>query len=323
MATTGYLASSVHESAAKPGRSGGALLERIGKTPLLRLERVGSEFPNVEFCAKAEWFNPGGSVKDRPALGMIQAGLASGALRTGKTIIDATSGNTGIAYAMIGAAMGYPVKLCLPDSASPERKRILVAFGAELVFTPGDEGTDGAIRRVHEIVKADPEKYFYPDQYSNPANWQAHYRTTANEIWQQTGGRITHFVAGLGTSGTFVGTTRRLKELNPAIRCVSLQPDASFHGLEGWKHMPTAIVPEIYDATLADSNLTVKTEDAYRLVKRAAREEGLLLSPSAAAAVDGCFQVAASLKPAEHAVFVTIFPDSGTKYLSERFWNEV
>src|ERR1700730_3635992 len=265
-----------------PGHS---VLERIGNTPLLRLEKIGREFPNVEFLAKAEWFNPGGSVKDRPALSMIQAGLASGALRPGKTIIDATSGNTGIAYAMIGAALGYPVKLCLPDSASHERKRIVGALDAELVITSGDEGTDGAIRRVHEIVAANPEEYFYPDQYSNPANWQAHYRTTANEIWEQTGGSITHLVAALGTSGTFVGTARRLKELNPSIRCISLQPDAAFHGLEGWKHMRTAIVPEIYDATLADSNLTVKTEDAYRLVKRAAREEGLLLSPSSAAAL--------------------------------------
>src|SRR6266568_3998535 len=323
MATTGHITASGRESTAQQGRAGESLLDRIGNTPLLRLERVGQEYPNVEFCAKAEWFNPGGSVKDRPALNMIQAGLASGALRPGKTVIDATSGNTGIAYAMVGAAIGYPVKLCLPDSASPERKHILTAFGAELVITPGDEGTDGAIRNVHEIVAADPATYFYPDQYSNPANWQAHYRTTANEIWEQTSGRVTHFVAALGTSGTFVGTTRRLKELNPEIRCVSLQPDASFHGLEGWKHMPTAIVPEIYDATLADADHTVKTEDAYRLVKRAAREEGLLLSPSAAAALDGCFQVAASLKPEQRAVFVTIFPDSGTKYLSERFWNEV
>src|SRR6267143_2905058 len=322
MATTRHLASSVHESAAKPGRSGEALLERIGKTPLLRLEHVGSEFPNVEFCAKAEWFNPGGSVKDRPALGMIQAGLASGALRPGKTIIDATSGNTGIAYAMIGAAMGYPVKLCLPDSASHERKRILSALGAELVITPGDEGTDGAIRKGHEIVAGNPEKYFYPDQYSNPANWQAHYRTTANEIWQQTSGRITHFVAGLGTSGTFVGTTRRLKELNPGIRCVSLQPDASFHGLEGWKHMPTAIRPAIYDDTLADENLAVSTEEAYRLVKRLAREEGLLVSPSAAAALLGCFQVAAGLSKNARAVIVTVFADSASKYLNERFWDE-
>ena len=322
MATTGHLASSVHESAARPGRAGEALLERIGKTPLLRLERVGSEFPNVEFCAKAEWFNPGGSVKDRPALGMIQAGLASGALRAGKTIIDATSGNTGIAYAMIGAALGYPVKLCLPDSASHERKRILGAFGAELVITAGDEGTDGAIQKVHEIVTADPEKYFYPDQYSNPANWQAHYRTTANEIWEQTRGRITHFVAGLGTSGTFVGTTRRLKELNPAICCVSLQPDASFHGLEGWKHMETAIRPAIYDDKLADETLEVSTEEAYRLVKRLAREEGLLVSPSAAAALLGCFAIANCLPKKRNAVIVTVFADSAAKYLNERFWEE-
>ena len=298
------------------------MLERIGKTPLLRLERVGSEFPNVEFCAKAEWFNPGGSVKDRPALGMIQAGLASGALRAGKTIIDATSGNTGIAYAMIGAALGYPVKLCLPDSASYERKRMLGAFGAELVITAGDEGTDGAIQKVHEIVTADPEKYFYPDQYSNPANWQAHYRTTANEIWEQTRGRITHFVAGLGTSGTFVGTTRRLKELNPAICCVSLQPDASFHGLEGWKHMETAIRPAIYDDKLADETLEVSTEEAYRLVKRLAREEGLLVSPSAAAALLGCFAIAKCLPKKRNAVIVTVFADSAAKYLNERFWEE-
>ena len=322
MATTGHPASSERESAAQPGRAGEALLERIGNTPLLRLERVGREFPNAEFCAKAEWFNPGGSVKDRPALSMIQAGLASGALRTGKTIIDATSGNTGIAYAMIGAAMGYPVKLCLPDSASHERKRILGAFGAELVITAGDEGTDGAIRKVHEIVKADPEKYFYPDQYSNPANWQAHYHTTANEIWQQTGGRLTHFVTGLGTSGTFVGTTRRLKELNPAIRCVSLQPDAAFHGLEGWKHMETAIRPAIYDDKLADENLEVSTEEAYRLVKRIAREEGLLVSPSAAAALLGCFAIAACLPKKRNAVIVTVFADSAAKYLNERFWDE-
>src|SRR5258707_14733020 len=304
------------------GAIGQSVLERIGNTPLLRLARVGREFPNAEFAAKAEWFNPGGSVKDRPALSMIQAGLASGALRPGKTIIDATSGNTGIAYAMIGAAMGYPVTLCLPDSASHERKRILSALGAELVITPGDEGTDGAIRKVHEIVAGNPEKYFYADQYSNPANWQAHYRTTANEIWQQTSGRITPFIAGLGTSGTFVGTTRRLKELNPAIRCVSLQPDASFHGLEGWKHMPTAIRPAIYDDTLADENLEVSTEEAYRLVKRLAREEGLLVSPSAAAALLGCFQRANPIPTTQRAVIVTVFADSGTKYLSERFWDE-
>jgi cysteine synthase B len=306
----------------KQGARGLSLLELIGNTPLLRLERVGSEFPNVEFYAKAEWCNPGGSVKDRPALSMIQAGLASGALRPGKTIIDATSGNTGIAYGVIAAALGYPVKLCLPDSASQERKRILAALGAELVITPGDEGTDGAIRRVHEIVAAEPEKYFYPDQYSNPANWQAHYRTTANEIWEQAGGKITHFVAALGTSGTFVGTTRRLRELNPSIRCISLQPDGAFHGLEGWKHMETALRPAIYDDTLADENLEVSTEGAYRMVKRIAREEGLLVSPSAAAALLGCFQVAKGVAPNQHAVIVTVFADSASKYLSERFWDE-
>jgi cysteine synthase B len=301
---------------------GQTVLELIGNTPLLRLARIGSEFPNVEFYAKAEWCNPGGSVKDRPALGMIQAGLASGALRRGKIIIDATSGNTGIAYAMIGAALGFAVKLCLPDSASHERKRILRALGAELVITSGDEGTDGAIRRVHEIVASDPERYFYPDQYSNPANWQAHYRTTAKEIWEQSGGSITHFVAALGTSGTFVGTSRRLKELNPSIRCISLQPDAAFHGLEGWKHMQTALRPAIYDDALADENLEVATEDAYRLVKRIAREEGLMVSPSAAAALLGCFQVAKGVAPNERAVIVTVFADSASKYLSERFWDE-
>ncbi len=298
------------------------MLERIGNTPLLRLERVAREFPNIEFLAKAEWFNPGGSVKDRPALSMIQAGLAGGALKPGKTIIDATSGNTGISYAMVGAALGYPVTLCLPDSASHERKRILAAFGAEMIITPGDEGTDGAIRRVQEIVKTEPDKYFYPDQYSNPANWQAHYRGTANEIWAQTSGRVTHFVAGLGTSGTFVGTARRLRELNPAIHCISLQPDAAFHGLEGWKHMETAIRPAIYDDTLADKDLAVSTEDAYRLVKRIARDEGLLVSPSAAAALSGCFAVAKKIPRERHAVMVTIFADSGAKYLSERFWDE-
>jgi cysteine synthase B len=223
---------------------------------------------------------------------------------------------------MIAAALGYPVKLCLPDSASHERKRILIALGAELVSTPGDEGTDGAIRRVHEIVGADPEKYFYPDQYSNPANWQAHYRTTAKEIWEQTGGRITHFVAALGTSGTFVGTSRRLKELKPSVRCISLQPDAAFHGLEGWKHMGAAIRPAIYDDEIADEDLEIGTEDAYRMVKRIAREEGLMVSPSAAAAVVGCLRIAQGLASDEHAVIVTVFADSASKYLTERFWDE-
>ena len=316
------MASTTGKTQFSSARAGESILARIGNTPLLRLASIGPEFQNVEICGKAEWFNPGGSVKDRPALAIIDAGIKSGALVPSKTIIDATSGNTGIAYAMIGAALGYPVTLCLPDSASHERKRMLIAYGAELVMTPGDEATDGAIRRVHEMVAADPEKYFYPDQYGNPANWQSHYYGTANEIWEQTAGRVTHFVAGLGTSGTFVGVTRRLKELNPGVRCISLQPDAAFHGLEGWKHMVTALVPPIYDETLADENIEVGTEAAYRVVKIAAREEGLLLSPSAAAALLGCLHVAKSIPADQHALIVTVFADSAAKYLSERFWNE-
>ena len=307
---------------ATSGQIGQRLVERIGNTPLIRLSRLGTEFPNVQICAKAEWFNPGGSVKDRAAYSMIRDGERTGKLRPGKVILDATSGNTGIAYAMIGAALGYRVKLCLPSSASPERKHILAAYGVEIVYTPGDEGTDGAIRRVKEIYDADSEKYFYPDQYGNPANTAAHYTTTAPEIWEQTGGRITHFVAGLGTSGTFVGTTRRLKELNPRIRCVSMQPDSGFHGLEGLKHMPTNIVPAIYDPNLADENLEVQTEAGQRMAKRLAREEGILVGVSAGAALWACLQVAKRVPRNEHAVIVTIFPDSGEKYLSERFWSE-
>lgn len=301
---------------------GQSLLERVGNTPLLRLPRVGREFPDVEFYAKAEWLNPGGSVKDRAALNMIREGERSGALVRGKTILDSTSGNTGIAYALIAAAKGYAVKLCLPASASAERKRILKAYAADLVITPADEGSDGAIRRAREIYAAKPGEYFYPDQYSNPANWRAHYETTGREIWAQTAGRITHFLAGLGTSGTFTGVVRRLKELNPAVRCISVQPDSAFHGLEGLKHMPTAIVPGIYDPRLADEDLGVRTEDAYKMVKRLAREEGLLVGPSAGAALVGCFQVARALPLAQRAVIVTVFPDSGDKYLSERFWEE-
>jgi S-sulfo-L-cysteine synthase (O-acetyl-L-serine-dependent) len=298
------------------------LLDCIGNTPLLRLSRVGREFPLVEFHAKAEWFNPGGSVKDRAALRMILEGERRGELRPGKTILDSTSGNTGIAYAMIGAALGYRVKLCLPASATEERKKILRAYGAELVITPGEEGSDGAIRRVREIFAAEPAKYFYPDQYSNPANVEAHMLTTAPEIWEQTAGRLTHFVAGLGTSGTFVGTARGLKRLNPAIRAISLQPDSSFHGLEGMKHMATAIVPAIYDASIADEDLGVRTEDAYAMVKRLAREEGLLVGISSGAAICGCFEVARQLPFGQRAMIVTVFPDSGDKYLSERFWDE-
>src|SRR5580698_2295290 len=303
-------------------RIGQSILERIGNTPLIRLERIGADFPNARFYAKAEWFNPGGSVKDRAAYSMIREGERTGALKPGKIILDATSGNTGIAYAMIGAALGYRVKLCLPSSASPERKKILSAYGVEIVSTPGDEGTDGAIRRVREIYEADREKYFYPDQYGNPANPAAHYSGTAPEIWEQTQGRITHFVAGLGTSGTFVGTTRRLKELNPRIRCISFQPDSGFHGLEGLKHMATAIVPPIYDPSLADENMEVLTEDAQRLAKQLAREEGLLVGVSAGGALSACLEIARRLKHDERAVIVTVFPDSGEKYLSERFWSE-
>jgi S-sulfo-L-cysteine synthase (O-acetyl-L-serine-dependent) len=312
-------------STEKPGATapvGQHLLERIGNTPLIRLSRLGAEFPNVEICAKAEWFNPGGSVKDRAAYSMIREGERSGKLRPGKVILDATSGNTGIAYAMIGAALGYRVKLCLPTSASPERKQSLAAYGVDIVYTPGDEGTDGAIRRVRQIYQADPDTYFYPDQYGNPANPAAHYTTTAPEIWQQTDGRITHFVAGLGTSGTFVGTSRRLKELNPRIRCISMQPDSGFHGLEGLKHMPTAIVPPIYDANLADENMEVRTEPAQQIAKRLAREEGILVGVSAGAALWACLDVARRIPRDEQSLIVTVFPDSGEKYLSERFWSE-
>jgi len=303
-------------------REGGSILEQVGHTPLLRLEHVTAKLSNVEVYAKAEWFNPGGSVKDRPALNMIVQGERIGALRPGKTILDATSGNTGIAYAMIAAAKGYPVRLCLPANASVERKRILKAYGAELEITPAEEGSDGAIRRAREIYQADADRYFYPDQYGNPANWQAHYQTTGLEIWEQTRGRVTHFVAGLGTSGTFVGVARRLKELSPQIRAISLQPDSAFHGLEGWKHMATAIVPAIYDSSVADEDRAVRTEDAYAMVKRLAREEGLLVSPSSAAALVGALQVAQSVPRGERAVIVTVFPDAGEKYLSERFWDQ-
>lgn len=306
--------SAVDEAAPLP-----SLLARVGNTPLLRLDKVTREFPAIEFYAKAEWFNPGGSVKDRAALNMILEGERSGQLTQDKIILDATSGNTGIAYAMIAAARGYRVKLCVPASASIERKRILRAFGAELVLTDPGEGSDGAIRKVRELYASDPERYFYADQYNNPANWRAHFQTTANEIWEQTGGRITHFVAGLGTSGTFVGTSRRLRELNPAIRLISFQPDSGFHGLEGLKHMPTAIVPGIYDPALAEENLWIPTEEAYRMVRRLAREEGLLVGVSSGAGLAGCLRLAPKI---QRGVVVTVFPDAADKYLSQKFWEE-
>jgi len=298
-------------------------LERIGNTPLLRLERIAADFPGIQILAKAEWHNPGGSVKDRAALAIVQKAEREGLLASGKSLLDATSGNTGIAYAMLGAARGFPVTLCVPANVSEERKRILRAYGANVIWTDAAEGSDGAIRRAQTLAEAEPDKYIYVDQYSNLANWRAHYEGTANEIWRQTEGGVTHFIATLGTSGTFVGTTRRLKELNPKIQCISLQPDSPFHGLEGLKHMATAIVPTIYDSKLADRDLGISTEAAYALVRRVAREEGLLVGISSGAALVGCLQVAEELhRKKQEAVIVTVFADSGDKYLSERFWDE-
>jgi cysteine synthase B len=297
-------------------------LARIGNTPLLRLERIGREFPHVQILGKAEWYNPGGSVKDRAAFNIVREGRRSGKFAEGKTLLDSTSGNTGIAYAMIGAADGFPVTLCMPENVSVERKRILFAYGANIVYTDPADGSDGAIRKARELFANEPEKYFYADQYSNDANWQAHYHGTANEIWEQSERRVTHFVAMLGTSGTFMGTSRKLKELNPNIRCISLQPDSPFHGIEGAKHMASAIVPKIYDEKLADEDIEIATEEAYANAIRASSEEGLLLGISAGAAIAGCLQVASKLRKDEDAAIVTIFPDSGDKYLSERFWTE-
>ncbi len=297
-------------------------LSLVGNTPLLRLERIVSDMPGIELLGKAEWYNPGGSVKDRAASRIVSEARSQGKLRPGIALLDSTSGNTGIAYAMIGAAEGFPVTLCMPENVSVERKRILHAYGARIIYTDPAEGSDGAIQKARALYAEQPERYFYADQYSNDANWQAHYHGTANEIWQQTAGHITHFVAMLGTSGTFVGTSRRLKELNPRIRCISLQPDSPFHGIEGAKHMASAIVPKIYDPSLADEDLGISTEDAYAMAVRLAREEGLLVGISAGAGVAGCRQVASRLRKGEPAVFVTILPDSGDKYLSERFWEE-
>ncbi|MGD0972572.1 MAG: cysteine synthase family protein [Candidatus Korobacteraceae bacterium] len=302
-----------------PHLLGQSALERIGNTPLLRFERITREL-NAQVLAKAEWVNPGGSVKDRAAASIVAEATRTGKLVAGKTLLDSTSGNTGIAYAMLGAAQGFPVTLCLPSNVSPERKRMLQAYGAEMIFTDPGEGSDGAIRKARELASAAPDQYFYADQYSNDANWRAHYYTTANEIWRQTEGRITHFVVVLGTSGTFIGTARRLKELNPQILCISLQPDSPFHGIEGAKHMPTSIVPRIYDPGVADCNLGIGTEEAYAMMKRMAREEGLLVGISAGAAMAGCLRIAAGAGP--EAVIVTVLPDAADKYLSERFWEE-
>jgi S-sulfo-L-cysteine synthase (O-acetyl-L-serine-dependent) len=302
---------------------GTSILERIGHTPLVRIERLTAHLPGIQILGKAEWANPGGSVKDRAASAIVTDAQRRGLLRSGRGLLDATSGNTGIAYAMLGAALGFRVTLCMPSNVSPERKRYLAAYGAEVIWTDPANGSDGAIRKARELAAAEPDRYFYADQYSNDENWKAHYRTTANEIWEQTEGQVTHFVAGLGTSGTFMGTTRRLKELNPAIRCISMQPDSPFNGLEGLKHMATAIVPRIYDPTLADANIGMPTETAYQMTKDLGRKHGLLVGISAAAAVAASLQVAEQEADAgREAVIVTVLCDSAEKYMSERFWQE-
>jgi cysteine synthase B len=297
---------------------GVSILDLIGRTPLIRLRQIEKSCPGVEIYAKAEWQNPGGSVKDRAAARMIAEGEQSGALTAGKTILDATSGNTGIAYAMIGAAKGYRVKLCVPENASQERKLILRAFGAELVLTSPLESTDGAIREARRLYAETPDRYFYPDQYSNDANWRAHYDTTGPEIIEQTAGTLTHFVAGLGTSGTFVGTARRLRQFSPAIKLISFQPATAFHGLEGLKHMASAMVPAIYDPSIADADLSVESEDAFDMVRRLAREEGVMAGISSGAAVSAVLQVAKTLTSGK---IVTVCPDGAEKYLTEKFWN--
>lgn len=297
-----------------------SIIDLIGNTPLLSFKRITEAVAPVKIYAKAEWYNPGGSVKDRAALNMILDGERRGLLTKDKTIVDATSGNTGIAYAMIAAERGYKVKLALPKNASIERKQSLQAYGAELILTDPTGGTDAAQKYVKALVEDDPDRYFYPDQYNNDANWRAHYQTTGPEIWKQTAGQVTHFVAGLGTSGTFMGVTRRLREYNPAVKCYSMQPDGPLHGLEGLKHMETAIVPGIYDPTLADGQIDVATEDAHQMVLRLAREEGYLVGVSSGANLVAAMKVASQLK---EGVVVTIFCDSASKYLSESFWQDV
>jgi cysteine synthase B len=306
---------------------GTSLLDRIGNTPLVRLDaltaHLGRNEGGLQILGKAEWANPGGSVKDRAASAIVADAQHKGQLSEGRILLDATSGNTGIAYAMLGASEGFPVTLCVPSNVSPERKKILEAYGATIIWTDPSDGSDGAIRKARELAAAEPEKYFYADQYGNDNNWRAHYYGTANEIWNQTSGQVTHFVAGLGTSGTFMGVTRRLRELNPKIQCISMQPDSPFNGLEGLKHMATAIVPPIYDPHLADRNIDMPTERAYAMAKRLARTQGLLLGVSAAAAVAAALDIAEEeSRAAREAIIVTILPDSADKYLSERFWTE-
>jgi|SRR6187402_99733 len=305
---------------------GRSILDRIGNTPMVRLERLTAHLPGITLLAKGEFANPGGSVKDRPASYIVKDAFARGELgpsRPGRGLLDATSGNTGIAYAMLGAALQFPVTLCMPSNVSPERKKILTAYGASIQWSAPDEGSDGAIRLARKLSAESGDQFFYADQYGNDNNWRSHYETTAEEIWFQTEGRITHFVAGLGTSGTFTGTTRRLRELNREIKCISMQPDSPFNGLEGLKHMPTAIVPPIYDETLADRNLWADTEVAYTMAKRLGREEGVLVGISAASNVATALKIAEEEHAAgREAVIVTILCDGADKYLSERFWTE-
>ena len=299
------------------------LLATVGNTPLLRLEKIAADFPGIEIFGKAEYFNPGGSVKDRAALSMVLDGERSGKLNHHRTILDSTSGNTGIAYAMLGSALGFPVTLCVPSNVSEERKNILDAYGAHVIWTDPADGSDGAIRKARAMAASHPDRYMYADQYGNEQNWKAHYRGTANEIWKQTEGQVTHFVAGLGTSGTFMGTTRRLKELNPKIQCISMQPDSPFNGFEGLKHMATSIVPPIYDARLADRNIDMETERAYDMARELGKKDGLLVGVSAAGAVATSLQIAEEeAKAGREAVIVTILCDSADKYLTERFWRE-
>jgi cysteine synthase B len=293
-----------------------SILDLIGNTPLLKLQYLNDN-PRVEIYGKAEWANPGGSVKDRPALKMILEGERTGALTPGRTIIDATSGNTGIAYAMIGAARGYRVKLCLPANAGAERKAILRAYGAELVLTDPLQGSDGAILVARRLVAENPDLYFYPDQYNNPANWRAHYETTGLEIFEQTSGQITHFVAGLGTSGTFTGVGRRLREMRPEVKLWSVEPDSPFHGLEGLKHMATAIVPGIYDPELADERLEVNTEEVYAMARLLVRREAWFVGLSSAANIVAALRVASWIR---EGVIVTILSDGGGKYVSDSLW---
>jgi cysteine synthase B len=302
---------------------GDSLLDQIGNTPLVRLGRSVADLPGIEIWLKLEFFNPGGSVKDRPARGIILDAERSGRLTPDKTILDATSGNTGIAYATIAAARGYKVKLCLPANASRERKQILKTLGAELVLTDPGEGSDGAFRRVREIYAADPNPYFYADQYNNPANWQAHFHTTAPEILEQTDGRLTHFVALMGTTGTFTGTSRRLKRERPSVECWSAQPATAFHGIEGTKHLPTAIIPGIYDESVSDGNLWIETEACHAMARKLAREEGLLVGISAAGNVVAARELGERLvRDGRTGVIVTIACDGAAKYMSEDFWHD-